>query len=397
MRKQLVALMTCIIMAVSLICVSVSGQFYDSGLEVCFNGESLGLTSIELNDMDYVPFRAVFEKMGAQVFYRASDRQVLALSRDGDMISHIVGTNTITKNGEQKVFDNTTVIENDGTYMPIDMLSAAMSPDGVSYDGGKIDIKKYLFNNDYHKVVKEVLDVSRNSNFYADRFQRYLNYRVKRPDYSIEEIIYRTNLGLDYPFYENIYTIENPYELLVLVNKVYKLPANFKQYNLVNMNKSYTVADGKEYLLEAGAYKKYVEMADAAKRAGLSMKCVSAYRTESYQAGLYNNKLRSTGRVNADNYSARPGHSEHQTGLAVDINSTSGSFEYTKEFKWLQEHAHEYGFIMRYPKGKEWITGYAYEPWHYRYVGTDAATIIHNSDMTYEEYYAMYVSNNEFK
>ena len=101
--------------------------------------------------------------------------------------------------------------------------------------------------------------------------------------------------------------------------------------------------------------------------------------------------------MNADRYSARPGYSEHQTGLAVDINTTSTSFEHSRQFKWLQKHAHEYGFILRYPKGKEWITGYAYEPWHYRYVGEDVAKIIYKEGITYEQYHAKYIAINEFK
>ena len=124
---------------------------------------------------------------------------------------------------------------------------------------------------------------------------------------------------------------------------------------------------------------------------------VSAYRTEDYQRNLYNGKVRTSGKAYADNYSARAGHSEHQTGLAIDIGSTLTSFEYTAEFKWLQNHAHEYGYILRYPKGKEWITGYAYEPWHYRFVGIDAAKVIYEEGITFEEYHAKYKSVNEFR
>ena len=163
------------------------------------------------------------------------------------------------------------------------------------------------------------------------------------------------------------------------------------------MNSKYTVNDGKQYLLLKVAYENYVKMADAAKKDGLSLRVLSAYRTEDYQRNLYNNKVRTTGKINADNYSARPGSSEHQTGLAVDVCSTSGTFEYTAEFRWMQKHAHEYGFILRYPKGKEWITGYSYEPWHYRYVGADVATKIFEEGITYEEYYVKYVAVNEFK
>ena len=277
------------------------------------------------------------------------------------------------------------------------MVSAAFCPDGISYDNQQLNIQKHFFNSDYHRVIKDVLDLCRNSNFYPERFQRYINYHVKMPAYSMQDVVFRVNLGLDYPFYENVTTIGQPYELLVLVNKYYQLPADFKQYNLVNMDKKYTVNDGKQYLLSAVAYEKYVQMSDAAKKEGLSMRAVSAYRTEDYQRNLYNKYVITSGKVNADNFSARPRFSEHQTGLAVDINSTKGIFEYTSEFKWLQKHAYEYGYILRYPKGKEWITGYSYEPWHYRYVGTDVAKIIYEEGITYEEYYAKYVSENEFR
>lgn len=390
--------MAFIILFTSLSFVSVCADYtVQSGYAIEFNGEATGYNSVVIGNVHYVPMRMIFEKMGASVFYRNSDRQVLALSRDGDIIRHIVGDNKITVNGENKVFECSSVLENNGTYIPVDMVTVAFCPDGISYDNQKLNIQKHFFYTDYHGVIKDVLDVSRYSNFYPEKYQRYINYHVKMPSYSIQEVLFRVNLGFDYPFYENIAVIEHPYELLVLVNKYNKLPTGFKQYNLVNMNRKYTVNDGKQYLLAGVAYEKYVQMAEAAKKDGLSLRVISAYRTEDYQRYLYNNKLRTTGKINADNYSARPGHSEHQTGLAVDINSTSGSFEYTSEFKWLQKHAFEYGFILRYPKGKEWLTGYAYEPWHYRYVGADAAKIIYEEGITYEEYYAKYVFVNEFR
>ena len=213
----------------------------------------------------------------------------------------------------------------------------------------------------------------------------------------MQDVLFRVNLGLDYPFYQNVTVIAQPYELLVLVNKYNQLPSDFKQYNLVNMKKEHTVNDGKVYLLAGVAYDNFIQMFNAAKKQGLSLLVLSAHRTEAYQKYLYDNKVRSAGKVYADNYSARPGFSEHQTGLAVDITSVETTFENTAEFRWLQKHAHEYGFILRYPKGKEWITGYSYEPWHYRYVGTDAAKKIYEEGITYEEYYAKYVSVNEFR
>ena len=399
MKKILAIIMICVVFITSLTftgasCEELNGQ---KSYAIELNGEATDYTFVTCNDTHYVPLRGIFEKLGACVFYRNRDHQILALSRDGDIISHIVGDNKISVNGELKTFEIPSVLENGVTYIPIDMVSVAFCPDGIAYDNEKLNIQKYFFNTDYHKVIKDVLDVSKNSNFYPERFQRYINYHVKMPNYSIEDVIFRVNLGFDYPFYENITTIKQPYELLVLVNKYNKLPSNFTQYNLVNMSREYTVNDGKQYLLANVAYEQYKEMADAAKKEGLNMRVLSAYRTESYQGGLYNNKVRTNGKVYADNYSARPGHSEHQTGLAVDISTTKTTFEYTAEFKWLQKHAHEYGYILRYPKGKEWITGYSYEPWHYRYVGTDAAKIIYEEGITYEEYYAKYISVNEFR
>ena len=98
--------------------------------------------------------------------------------------------------------------------------------------------------------------------------------------------------------------------------------------------------------------------------------------------------------VEADLKAARPGYSEHQTGLALDITTRLAEdeeFVNTEEFSWLKENAHKYGFILRYPEGKENITGYSYEPWHYRYVGIDVATKIYNENITFDEYYAYYI------
>ncbi|MBQ4518687.1 MAG: D-alanyl-D-alanine carboxypeptidase family protein [Clostridia bacterium] len=395
MKKWLSIILMCMVWITSSIFASATNQ--EEGLVIAFNGEQTEYYSVFCDDTHYVPMRKVFEKMGASVFYRSRDGQIMALSRDGDIIRHIVGENHIVFNGEQKTVEMPSFSKDYETYIPIEMVSETLYPDDISYNEQHLNIQKYMFNSDYHKVIQDVLDLCSLSNFYPERFQRYIDFHAKMPVYSVQEAIARVNLGLDYPFYENVATIEHPDELLVLVNKYHQLPEGYAAYNLVNMSREYTVNDGKQYLLLAGAYEHYVQMAEAAEKEGLSMRVVSAYRTEDYQRFLYNNKLRTNGKIYADNYSARPGFSEHQTGLAVDINSTRVAFEYSAEFKWLQEHAHEYGYIMRYPKGKEWITGYAYEPWHYRFVGIEAAKIIYEEGITYEEFYAKYVSVNEFR
>ena len=112
----------------------------------------------------------------------------------------------------------------------------------------------------------------------------------------------------------------------------------------------------------------------------------SAFRSYDYQNTLYNNYVSWYGKEQADTFSARAGYSEHQTGLAIDVNTIDDSFAYTPEAVWLAHPAHEYGFIIRYPKGKESITGYQYEPWHIRYLGIETATAVYNSGLTLEEY-----------
>lgn len=130
-------------------------------------------------------------------------------------------------------------------------------------------------------------------------------------------------------------------------------------------------------------------MKKAAAEKGMSIYISSGFRSYSSQKSIYNRYVNRDGKALADTYSARPGHSEHQTGLAIDLNTITQSFGRTKEGKWVAEHCHEYGFIIRYPQGKSHITGYCYEPWHLRYVGVEAATKIAESGLCLEEYYGI--------
>ena len=116
------------------------------------------------------------------------------------------------------------------------------------------------------------------------------------------------------------------------------------------------------------------------------MPLLSGFRSYSTQKVLYNSYVQTDGVEAADTYSARPGHSEHQTGLAFDVGNIDYGYGDTDAGRWLNDHAHEYGFIIRYLKGKESITGYVYEPWHIRYVGLNVASEIHTRGITLEEY-----------
>ena len=126
--------------------------------------------------------------------------------------------------------------------------------------------------------------------------------------------------------------------------------------------------------------------ADAARKENLTIKVTTGYRSYNFQLTLYNNYVKRDGATAADRYSARAGHSEHQTGLAFDINKANSSFAGSPEAVWLAANCYKYGFIIRYPEGKESITGYIYEPWHVRYLGVETATAVFNSGLCLEEY-----------
>jgi LAS superfamily LD-carboxypeptidase LdcB len=179
--------------------------------------------------------------------------------------------------------------------------------------------------------------------------------------------------------------------LLILANKKNRLPEGYVPADLVDAGIPCTNGSA---VMRAPAAAALQQMYNAAAADGVSLAISSAYRSESYQSSLYNNYVSMYGEAGADAISSRPGYSDHQTGLAADFveggdADFNESFENTVSGKWLASHAHLYGFIMRYPQGKESITGYNYEPWHFRYVGIDSASAIYSAgaDETFEEYY----------
>jgi len=151
-------------------------------------------------------------------------------------------------------------------------------------------------------------------------------------------------------------------------------------------NKTYPLPSTYNPGVNAKANAALKKMFAAAKKEGLNLFVRSGFRSYSTQKYLYNSYVKRDGKAAADRYSARPGHSEHQTGLAFDINKANSSFAGSPEAKWLAKNCHKYGFIIRYPKGKESITGYIYEPWHVRYLGIETATSVYDSGLCLEEY-----------
>ena len=180
-------------------------------------------------------------------------------------------------------------------------------------------------------------------------------------------IVGKTTKGYTIEQRNGIYYINN----ILIANKTYSLPSNYNPGSLLNVFNT-----------------NYNNMNEAAKNDGINLRIISGFRSYNTQVTLYNNYVNRDGKAAADRYSARAGHSEHQTGLAADINSLEQSWKNTKEGKWLNDNCYKYGFIIRYPEGKESITGYMFEPWHIRYVGTEVAKILYNNGnwITIEEY-----------
>ncbi len=217
---------------------------------------------------------------------------------------------------------------------------------------------------------------------------RYLDYGNNH-NINSKKVIGIVNSKADLGFYSNLIDSNLNDGNLILVNKFYHLNSNYIPNDLISLTGQYNKGTNNKMKKEAALA--LMEMIDGAKLDNIIIYNMSSYRSYEYQNTLYNNYVARDGKQNADIYSARPGYSEHQTGLCADLNEISDKFDNTDEAKWLKNNAYKYGFILRFPKDKEDITGYKYESWHYRYVGKKAAKIIYNDNITLEEYYAYYV------
>ncbi len=188
--------------------------------------------------------------------------------------------------------------------------------------------------------------------------------------------------------------VANPGAMNVMVNKFWSLPEGYRPGDLIKPNVPFSFGDenSDRAKLRAEAAESLEVMFQVAKGEGIELYARSGFRSYETQDAIFKNEVATFGYEQAVLYVALPGTSEHQTGLAMDITAKSvglelvEKFEGTAEGKWLADNAHHYGFILRYPKGKTNITGYAFEPWHFRYVGVDIAGEIYAKGITLEEY-----------
>lgn len=225
----------------------------------------------------------------------------------------------------------------------------------------------------------------------ADKQQRYEAYQAAHEELAAEDVVWQVNAGLDHDFYTEVTTVSDVDALPLIVNKYHQLPEGYVPADLQKLpsGKPATKAT-------CAAYK---AMAADARKTGLSLYAASAYRSYDLQKRLYNGYLQrekgDTAKV--DTYSARPGHSEHQTGRAIDLCGSFGSlndFVNTPESPWINENCYKYGFIVRYQQDIVPLTGYKYEPWHITYVGTEVSQAMHDLQIRcLEEYVVKYIDH----
>ncbi len=280
-------------------------------------------------------------------------------------------------------------------YINMSLLYA----DSSEYDGSRFEdyeaYKAKFPDLDPKEIVHRVNrsgDYLKEDYFIYAYLEKYEAYKEKNPDKTLEEVIRAVNSGIDKPFYTGMVTTDMSKGYLIIVNKYNKLPEN-------NSPKLESLAGYGNGYMEPTAAAAFRKMVEARREAGVKLRSHSPYRSHSLQTWQYQFWVDKHGQEMADRESARPGSSEHETGLAVDINTAveKDHFERTKEYAWLIENCWKYGFILRYLENSEYITGYVYEPWHYRYVGEEHAEKIMKLGITYEEYYAYFINNPDYQ
>ena len=246
-------------------------------------------------------------------------------------------------------------------------------------------------NEYYYNIVTQKYYIEKN-------FQSYVDYKTYHVSTEYDDVIAIVNVNAHHGWYNKIYNTNIEDGHLMLVNKFYKLDSTYKREDLESINLAYAYAGQSAAPIVIENFKNM--RTDVETELGVHLMVNSSFRSYQDQEAVYND-FKNISLKYADAYAARPGHSEHQTGLAIDITSLEHpyisnketSFDKSAEYEWLKNNCHKYGFILRYPKEKEHITGYNTESWHFRYVGIEAATKMYNENLTLDEYYAFYIAN----
>lgn len=252
--------------------------------------------------------------------------------------------------------------------------------------GNDDDVSEFA-KRDKIKYLEEFYSLSYAKLKYYDRYVKYSSETGEDE----ETTVLFVNLSMDTDDYVNPVKT-SAFSIDMLVNKHYKLDEDFVPDDLVEFDQEYCNDEVQEGNREAVVA--FKNMYEAAKKEGLGLVINSSYRSYQDQENICNTFKDLYGEGYVTKYVALPGFSEHQTGLAFDIGSTTSKvFVESKEYEWMKENAYKYGFILRFTKANAYITGFRSEPWHYRYVGKKIAKYIYENDISFEEYYAEFLDN----
>jgi len=286
---------------------------------------------------------------------------------------NIIPKNTLSASGEEVEFTLEAVMDDDTKIDITSDIEFKADTEKISFEGNKALVGEDTLTGEEHVVIAEY------------RGEEEVDIDL----YATIEIFNSLEDNID----ENG-VVTNPAAYDMVVNKERSLSSEYVPEDLVKLEVETCLPNPEINQLRKVASDGITEMFKAAKEEeGLDLVARSGYRSYATQDSLYHGIVNKYGQDYADKYSAYPGQSEHQTGLALDITAASVNYQLedifgeTEEGKWTKENAHRFGFIIRYPEGKEDITGYLYEPWHLRYVGETLATKIYNQDTTLEEYF----------
>lgn len=341
-------------------------------------------------------------------------KEVIETFKEDNLYEKIKETKKYSKTLETAILENKFNKDYFGEYLNIiyvenkdfidevnNLLSLGYKSDEINLFYEKLpDNINVITSNEYDKNISNYLTLSY---FNIDNLDRYIKYENNdnkftsvydtntiKDNYNYEDTVTFVNAYLDKDYYTNDIALskEEEKKIDVIVNKYYKLSKDYEPDDLTKIDSKF--ASGSNQRLRKEAAIKFEEMAAEALKNGYKIYAGSTYRSYDYQLRLYNRYVAKDGFDEAETYSARAGYSEHQLGLAVDI--INGKWEYLsendEEYEWLIDNSYKYGFILRYPRGKEYITGYVFEDWHFRYLGIDLATKVYNSKLTYDEYVA---------
>ena len=346
----------------------------------------------------YIDVRPIAEYAGLTI--SGSAEKIKFSGEDGTYMQFENGYDFAKVNGDFVELGGISTVTKDKCIIPFKFLSRAVSAGllvKIDESTNVVTIHRKFYDKEHTRPADVI--------FSSGSFEL-----IENNPYLPDEDTGRPNVKLpdskSYPIDVTSYLNYMDTEKLILVNKDKKnhLSSSYVPKNLVSLGEiGISIASGRTFELEKEAAYSLKAMMEAMVKEAPSTKntfVTSAYRTYTYQENLYERYVsefmsdgmsRTQAEAEASTFSARPGESEHQSGLCVDLMTTTmsaldESFENTDAFKWLSENAHLYGFILRFPEGKEDITGYQYEPWHYRFVGREAAIAIYNGGMCLEEY-----------